>query len=269
MILGHEIKLPKTIVSFPVTGEERDHSPWLWQMEKVLAILFDKSNMYYGDIRYPARVHAAWKWPIASSSNRDSNQVEWNKVSIRTRALTEGAPHDILLFQTILKLALNDNNYVSQSAPVQDLDSWGPDHHLEELAQAAQIIVLRKTLWRDVAVETAFEAASAARYKGDTMPHAKLVKTATAILAIGRWAMDRSFNSWDRYYGFVKPICMIAEDAPCSSDHLRDPNDPRLAERLRTFEAWFEMKKPALEQKAEAESPYLRSLAKELKTDIE
>ncbi|HKD59182.1 MAG TPA: hypothetical protein VKB47_01915 [Terracidiphilus sp.] len=278
VVLGHQIRLPTKIIDYPVTAEERDHSPWLWQMERALSMLFDKTNMYYGDIRYPARVKAAWEWPIAASECRpegvacDLTRSEWNKISIRSRALTESAPHDILLFQTILKLALNNSNYyIAYSAHVDDLWSWGPDHHLEELAQAAQIIILQKTRWEDVAAQTAFKAALSAQYNGDPMsaPHAKLVKTATAILAVGRWAMDKSRSPWNRYYGFVLPICKMADDAPCLSDQLRDPNDPRLDERLKSFEAWFARKKPALEKQAEAELPHLRSLAKELSTAID
>jgi hypothetical protein len=48
-----------------------------------------------------------------------------------------------------------------------------------------------------------------------------------------------------------------------------DTDDPRLDEKLKTFEAWFESKKPALEQQAAAERPHLQALAKELSTDIE
>lgn len=59
------------------------------------------------------------------------------------------------------------------------------------------------------------------------------------------------------------------DDAPFPPDQLRDPKDPQLDEKLKIFEAWFEKKKPALEQQAEAELPLLRSLAKELSTDIE
>jgi hypothetical protein len=275
MVLGHPTLLPENRLSFPVTAEERDHSPWLWQMQRALRILFDRTNAYYGDIRYPARVRAAWAWPISPSAyqNRndsDANQIEWNLVNIRSRALTEGAPHDILLFETILKLALNnERDYVAYTTPVGDLVSWGPDHHLEELAQAAQIIILQKTRWENVAAQTASTASQAAQYKGDTMPHAKLVKTATAVLAIGRWAMDRNLNPWNRYYSFVQPICKIVEDSPCSSELLRDPNDPRLAQELSAFESWFAKKQPTLELQAEKERPHFRSLANELEAPNE
>jgi hypothetical protein len=278
MVLGHEIQFPTKTTDYPVTTEDRDRSPWLWQMEKALSILFDKTNIYYGDTRYPARVKAAWDWPIPVSTyrpgeiDRNFELLEWKKIDIRSRALTESAPHDILLFQTILKLALNnDNYYVAYWAHVDDLSSWGPDHHLEEMAQAAQIITLQKTRWENVAAQTAFVGASLVRRRSDPadVPQVKLLKSATAILAIGRWAMDKSLNPWNRYYSFVDPICRIVDDAPFPPDQLREPNDPRLDERLKTFEAWFEEKKPALERQAATERPQLQSLEKELSTDIE
>jgi hypothetical protein len=101
------------------------------------------------------------------------------------------------------------------------------------------------------------------------VPHVMSLKTATAILAIGRWATDKSLNPWNRYYSFIQPICRMVDDAPCPPDQLRDPSDPRLDERSKIFETWFEERKPALERQAAAELPHLRSLAKELSTDIE
>jgi hypothetical protein len=292
VVLGRETQLPTKSIDFPVTVEERDHSPWLWQMERALSMLFTKTNSYYGDpSRYPARVKAAWDWPIPVLTYRPGDVVrnfagdfvhnldpvewrlEWSRISIRSQALTEGAPHDPLLLETILKLALNNDNYnVAYSAGVDYLYAWGQDsYHFEELAHVAQIAILQKTQWENVAAQTAFVTASLARdtgYSANT-PHIKPLKTATAVLAIGRWAVDKKLNSWNRYYSFVVPICRIVDDAPFPPDQLRDPKDPQLDEKLRIFEAWFEKKKPALEQQAEAELPHLRSLAKELSTDIE
>lgn len=276
VVLGREIKLSKDTVGFPVTAEERSHSPWLWQMRKALPILFDKTNLYYGGIRYPVRVKAAWELPISASTYPavgDLKQGDWNRIDIRSRALTEAAPHDVLLLQTILKLALNNDNYlVAYSAHVGYLNAWGQDsYHYEELAHVAQIAVLQQTQWENVAASAAFVMASLAQLKSDpvSIPKLKPLTTATGTLAIGRWAMDNSLNPFNRYYSFVQPICRIVKDAPCPPDQLRDPNDPRLDERLRTFEAWFEMKKPALEQQANAERSHLQSLAKILQTDIE
>ena len=177
------------------------------------------------------------------------------------------------MLETILKLALNnDNYYVAYSAGVDYLYAWGRDsYHFEELAHVAQIAILQKTQWENVAGQTAFVTASLARDNGysASAPHVKPLKTATAVLAIGRWAVDKRLSSWTRYYSFVGPICRIVDDAPFPPDQLRDPKDPQLDEKLKIFEAWFEKKKPALEQQAEAELPLLRSLAKELSTDIE
>jgi hypothetical protein len=278
VVLGREIQLPTENIEFPITAEERDHSPWLWQVNKALAILFDKVNAYYGDSsRYTSRVKAAWGWPISVPTYHpgeivhDFQRAEWNKIYIRSRALTEGAPHDTLLLQTILKLAQNNDNYnVAYTGHVQDLYAWGQDsYHYEELAHVAQIAILQKTRWENIASETAFVMASLATQKGNPLyvPNLKPLKTATGILAIGRWAMDKSINPWNRYYGFVQPICRIMDDAPCPSLQLREPSDPRLDDSLKMFEAWFERKKPELKQQAESEWPHLDSLAKELHTD--
>jgi len=281
VILGREIQLPTKNIAFPITAEERDHSPWLWQMERALTIVFTKTNLYYGNpSRYPERVKAAWDWPIPIPTYRPGEVVnnsipgEWSRIHIRSEALTEGGPHDKLFLQTILKLALNHDNYnVAYSSHVEDLYAWGQDsYHFEELAHVAQIAILQKTKWEDVAARVAFVATvELARYKRDptNLPRVMPLKTATAILAIGRWATDRSLNPWNRYSSFVVPICRIVDDPPFAPDQLREPEDPRLDERLRSFDAWFEKKKPALEQQAEAELPLLRSLAKELSTDIE
>lgn len=281
MVLGHQVQLPAKNVDYPVTAEERDHSPWIWQMERALSLLFDKSNRYYGDLeRYPARVKAAWDLPISVPTYRpgevlrNPDPAEWTKINIRSRALTEIAPQSLLQLQTILRLALNnDNNEVADGAFLNDLRAWGQDsYQVEELAHVAQIAILRKTKWENVAGETAFvTAARFARSKRDPVNTSNIVPldAATAILSIGRWATDKSLSPWNRYYSFVSPICRIVDDPPFPPDQIRDPKDPRLDESLRTFEAWFEKKKPALEKQSATERPHLESLAKELGTDIE
>lgn len=279
VVLGREVMPPKSTVGFPITADERDHSPWLWQMDRALSVLFDKAKLYYGDSsRYPSRVKAAWDWPTPVPTYHpgeivhDFQQSEWNKIDIRSRALTESAPHDVLLLQTILKLALNNDNYdVAYTGHVQDLYAWGQDsYHYEELAHVAQIAILQKTHWENIAAETAFVMASlAARKDNSFASNLKPLKTATGILAIGRWGMDKSLNPWNRYYSFVQPICRIVDDAHCPSTQLREPSDPRLNNSLKMFEAWFDRHESELKQQAESERSHLDSLAKELHTDIE
>lgn len=278
LILGHEIQLPAKNIDYPVTAEERDHSPWVWQMERALSLLFDKTNLYYGDLeRYPARVNAAWKWPISVPTKyrpgdvvNSLDHVEWSKLHIRSQALTESAPHSLLQLQTILRLALNnDNNEVAYGAFLNDLWAWWQDnnYHFKELASVAQIAILQKTKWENVAAQTAFVAVNLGH--NPNLPPVKPLETATTVLAIGRWATDTSLNPWNRYYSFVSPICRIVDDPPFHPDQIRDPNDPRIDESLKTFDAWFEKKKPTLEKQAATERPHLQSLAKELGTDIE
>jgi hypothetical protein len=128
VVLGHEVQVPKEIIDYPTTAEERDHSPWLWQMQKALPILFANVNRYYGDSsRYPSLVKAAWDWPIPVPEQPSTDTgTEWQQLCIRRQALTDWAPHDPLLLATIVKLALNnDNRLVAESAPVQGLYAWG------------------------------------------------------------------------------------------------------------------------------------------------
>jgi hypothetical protein len=219
-------------------------------------------------------VKAAWDWsiPMPAQPSADDTRTEWMHLYIRRQALTDWAPHDQLLLATIVKLALNnDNHLAAESAPVQDLYAWGRDsYHYEELAHAAQIAILQKTKWDDVAALAAFDTTQLARDRpnSSTLQLAPL-QTSTAILAIGRWAMDKSVSPWNRYYSFVGPICKMMNDPPFPPDLIREPNDPKLDETLRIFEAWFEKEKPALKRAADAELPHLQLLATELQTNIE
>lgn len=275
VVIGREVQVPKEIIDYPVTAEERDHSPWLWQMKEALPILFTNVNRYYGDPgRYPLREKAAWDWsiPVPAQPSADDKHIEWTQLCIRRQALTDWAPHDPLLLATIVKLALNnDNHLVPYSAPVEDLYAWARDsYHYEELAHTAQIVILQKTKWDDVAARVAFITTQLAHYPPNlNTPHLIPLQTSTAILAIGRWAMDKSLNPWNRYYSFVGPICQMMKDPPFPPDQIREQNDPNLDERLKTFEAWFEKEKPALKKAADAELPHLQLLATELQTNIE
>jgi hypothetical protein len=274
VILGREIQVPEEDRGFPNTVEEREQSPWLWQLGRALPILFDNVNRYYGDAsRYPLRVKAAWDWivPIPEHETDRSDLDTWERVRIRSRALAEWAPRDVLLLQTVLKLALhNDNRTVPYSANVEALVVWGQDsYHLEELAHVGQIVILEKTKWEDVAERTAFLAAESARYEPNpSAPHIVPLKSATAILAIGKWARDSRVAAWSRYQ-FAGWICKMVDDPPFTAGELRDPEDPRLKERLRTFDVWFEKKKPSLEREAAGERPRLQALAKELGVDLD
>jgi hypothetical protein len=275
VVIGREVQVPDEIIDYPVTAEERDHSPWLWQMKEALPILFTKLNRYYGDpSRYPLLVKSAWDWSITVPAQylADETRTEWMQLYIRRQALTDWAPHNPLLLATIIKLALNnDDHLVAESAPVQDLYAWGQDsYHYEELAHVAQIAILQKTNWDDVAALAAFQTTQLARYRPNSnTPHLAPLQTSTAILAIGRWATNKSLSPWNRYYSFVEPICKMMNDPPFSPDRIRGPNDPKLNETLKTFEAWFDKENPALEKAADAELPHLQLLATELQANIE
>jgi hypothetical protein len=274
VIIGHQVQVPKEVIDYPTTAEKRDRSPWLWQMEQALSMLFTKVNRYYGDpSRYPLLVKEAWDWPASVPSQPSADpSTEWLRLDIRRQALTDWAPHNPLLLTTILKLALNnDNHLVAESAPVHELYASGRDsYHYEELAHAAQIAILQKTKWDDVAAQAAFQTTQLARDRHNSYtPQLAPLQTSTAIVAIGRWAMDKSLNPWNRYYSFVRPLCQMMNNPPFPPDLIREPNDPKLGETLKIFEAWFEKEKPALKNAADAELPHLQLLAAELQTNIE
>jgi hypothetical protein len=278
VVLGREIRMPDKKADFPVTAEERERSPWLWQLARALPILFDNVNRYYGDAgRYPLRVKAAWDWPIPVPTKgpeyaQDSLALAtWERIFIRSRALTQWAPHDVLLLRSVLRMALdNGNRLVSDGSNVEALQAWGKDsYHFEELAHAGQIVILEKTKWVDLAGQVAFQVAQLARSETSPYaPHLVPMKTATAILAIGRWATDGNIDPWTRYQ-FVGSICKIVDDPSCAAGELREPEDPKLSEEMKSFEAWFEKMRPSLEQQAAAERPRLQALATELGVELE
>lgn len=107
---------------------------------------------------------------------------------------------------------------VAYSAPVEDLTVWGRDsYHLEQLSLVAQIAILQKTKWENVAERTALLAANLARYKPDpNVPNVLPIQSATAILAIGRWATTNALDPWNRHASFVNP-------------HLQDGGRPTLS----------------------------------------
>ena len=84
-----------------------------------------------------------------------------------------------------------------------------------------------------------------------------------------RHFVEVASNPSNRYDVFVRSICKIVDDAACPSPDPRELTDAQLNDSLKMFETWFDRKKPDLKKQAEAERPYLASLAKELNIDIE
>jgi hypothetical protein len=260
LILGQKVELPQKNVDYPVTSEERSHAPWPWQMKRALAILTEKVGDYYvNPERYPLLVGAAWRWHPAN----------WNEASTRSRALLEPGPRNALWIQMIVKLALEDPDPNVASSVSRHLSVWGNDtYHFEELVHTAQIVILQKTQSEPVAALTAYWTERLARQKYVTA-ELRPLRTSTAILAMGRWAMDRDLDPWHRYYSYVNPICKTVDNPPLQPGLINDPKSPDLATALKAFEEWFTKQRNSLEQEAAAERPHLQSLASELSLKVE
>jgi hypothetical protein len=222
-VLDRKTDVPVKKIDYPVTAEERSLAPWPWQMHKALTILNEKVNLYYADpVRYPLLVEAAQHW-------QPSN---WPEAMVRGRALLERAPHNVLMLQMLLKLTLDEPDRDVAVWATNYLYAWGQDSsHFQELAHAGQIAILRQTHSEPLAAQAAFQAWQLARFQPSVYsPQLKPVRSATSILAIGRWAMDRNVSPWDRYISFVNPICKVVGDPPIAPDKikiLRARNWPR------------------------------------------
>ncbi len=261
-ILGRKIDLPERDADYPVTADERNRAPWLWQMKRALEVLNEKVGAYYAaPDRYPLLVEAAWRW-------RPSN---WNESSVRSHALLDQGPRNALWLQMIVKLALEDSDVNVASSVSRHLSVHGNDsYYFEELVHVAQIVILQKTQREPVAAQTAYfiETLFRKRYISFSS-QLKPLRTATAILAMGRWGMDRNLTPWNRYYSYVNPICKIVDDPPLQPDHISDPKSPELAKSLITFDEWFTKQQSVLQREAAAERPHLQSLARELSEEID
>jgi hypothetical protein len=260
-ILGQKVDLPDKMTDFPITPAEREKAPWPWQMARALAALETKVEIYYGDpIRYPLLVDAAWGWQPGN----------WQGASVRSRALLGREPRNALRLKTIVRLALDDPDPNVNSGVPTDLNVWGTDsYQFEELTHVAQIVILQKTQKEPVAASTAYSIGSLARLRDNSCcPQLKPLRTATAILAMGKWAMDRNLSAWDRYASFVDPIYKAVATPPFQPGTIRDPRSPELAKSLMAFEEWFKSQRSSLEQQAAEERPHLQSLASELSQQI-
>jgi hypothetical protein len=262
-VLGRKIDLRQDIVDYPVSPDERNRSSWLWQTQRAVTLLNGEVNRYYGDpARYPLLVEAAWQWQPAT----------YYEANTRFHALLDWAPYNVLRLQTILKLALPplDTFNLAYAVPTHLYLTIAANYHFEELEHVAQIVILQKTQDQRVAAETAFVTAQLANLKENIYaPQLKPLHTATAILAIGRWAMDRDLPLWDRFASFAEPICKIVDDPPFQPGQIRDPHDPEVAKRLLAFEHWFALRRSSLELQAASEKPHLQSLAEELSQKIQ
>ncbi len=256
-------------IEYPITQADRGNAPWLWQMERMLPVLMNAVQTYYAQPdRYPAMADVAWNWQTS----------DWWQARVRERALVGGGPRNAAWLENVIRLALEHNpaevGYEETWArSVGDLYVYGNDsYHFEELVHAAQIIILQRTDRPNVASAAAYWIAELATRKYTSLgPNCPLkpLQTATATLAIARWALNPKIDAWDRYIGYAAAICKTVNDPPYLPDQQAFGKAGEISDALRAFDMWFSEQRPKLEQAAAAEHAHLNSLAAELHQTIE
>lgn len=146
-------------------------------------------------------------------------------------------------------------------------------YHFEELVHAAQIIILQRTDSPNVASAAAYWIAELATREYTSLgPNCPLkpLHTATATLAIARWALNEKIDAWDRYIGYAGSITKIVSDAPYRPDQRAFGKTGEINYALAAFSVWFADQRPKLQEAAAAaEHAHLNALAAELHQTIE
>src|ERR1700680_4186099 len=66
-ILGFRVDLPDKAVDYPLDLQGRNHTPWLWQMQRALKALANRVQQYYSQAdRYPRMAEVALRWQPAN-----------------------------------------------------------------------------------------------------------------------------------------------------------------------------------------------------------
>jgi hypothetical protein len=263
-LLGRDVDFPSATVDFPLTLADRGRAPWLWQMKQALAVLAAAVRAHYAQPHlYDRMAEIAWNWQPADFYER----------RVRYEALKTG-PRNAAWVQMMVRLALDDRPTFSDSSlALHDLYVWGADsYHLQELVHTAYIVILRDTRQPDVARNAAYQSARMwlTRY-GSFSKQLKPMRSATAVLAIARWAMDRSIETSTRYSALAGAICTIVDNPPYvpdpalvrSTEAIRS-NEAKFNAALSAFESWFVTERPRLEREAASERGRFEALAREL-----
>jgi hypothetical protein len=251
-VLGEKIKLPDQMVQYPVIPEERERAPWVWQMQRALPVLGQQIAAFYEDHpeRYPALVEVALQ----------GQPPNWKKASTSSQIFLTRGPRTVLWLQMAVRIALEDDDPNVASIAVPNLTARS------ELADTARIAILENTQREHVAQASAYSIAACARQ--DTGTHSTSPsRSATAILAIGRWAMDSNLDPLVRFHDFVTPLLETVGNPPFPPSHFF-PKSDELPVLLATFGEWFEKNRASLEKQAAVERPQLESLASELRINI-
>lgn len=264
-ILDRSVDLPMTAIDYPLTMADRERAPWLWQMSHVLPILMKGVKVRYAaPSEYRALKDEAFKWKVR----------DWYEASVRNDALRSG-PRNADWVAAIVGLALDN-----PSAPFSDVDRFAlldlyvcceDTYRFEELVHVAQIVIMQETREPFVAASAAHQVTQMATSKFSFSTSLKPLRSATAILALSRWAVNRQIPASLRYLSFAGAIAQMVPDPPfvfnrALSNTRSDIVDqsPEVASALTAFEAWLEVRRLQLEQEAAAERRHWNNVAAEI-----
>ena len=258
-VLGRRVDLPTTAIDYPLTTADRERAPWLWQMNHVLPILMESVQARYASpSQYRALKEVAFAW----------KPTDYYEASVRNRALRVDSrigPRNADWVDAVVRLALEN-----PSAPYNDLDRYGisdlyvcceDTYDLEQIVHVAHIVILQNTKRPDVAVDAALGLTKLATMKASSYNRElKPLQTATAMMAISRWAVDPQVAPSSRYLWFAGAISQMVPDPPFVLDRevfntRRDVLDrsPEVASALAAFEAWWAGRQSQFEQQAAKE----------------
>jgi hypothetical protein len=251
-VLGKEIELPDHVVDYPVTPEERERAPWAWQMQRALPVLAQSIAAFYEDHpeHYPELVSVALQ----------GQPPNWKKASAALRIFLTRGPRNAFWLQMVTRLALEDDDPDVARIAVPSCTARG------DLADTARIVILANTRRANVAQASAYSIAYCVGL--DRTAHAtSFSSSATATLAMARWAMDRNLDPMERFHGFVTPLLETVDNPPFAPSPLF-PKDDELRVLLLTFEQWFEKNRALFEKQAEVERPKFELLSSELRINF-
>jgi hypothetical protein len=248
-ILGSSVQLPTQAVDYPLTENDFSSIPWLWQMEQALRVLKNEVRFINSrdSIRYAVVAGIAFKWKAEGF---------WEQRE-RIEAITSG-PQNTDWVRSVTKLAVEEGTEVRLSLTIY------ASFHVEELAHAAQIVILQNAKSASQAAGIAIDVGELAHMKPRFDSKLQPMETATATLVIAKWANDTALHSRSRYL-FARNICdFLGEPPPVPNPLNPSGPDPGVEKLLNKCETWFAGQRPALEEKAAEERPHLEELAAEL-----
>ena len=247
-ILGVRVDLPLKAIDYPLSLEERSQAPWLWQVQRAVAILEQHAHKIFAQAdRYPEMAEVALSWRTEDFYER----------KVRLSSIVNGA-RNAGWIEAMMRLALLDGD---GAADVYVYAVHG--RHLQDLVHAAQVVILQQTKDKKIAAGVADRVAEMSRELDSLPREAQPRPTAISILEIARWAADQGLEMSTRY-SFAAQVCKAVGDPTCQSALRSDGPSSDKAPSLAKFEVWFARARIVLDERAAAEKPKLVQLAAEL-----